>query len=309
MPRASHPTGPDLGAVDDYLRELQQRIVAALESYEPSVRFIGQRLDSERASTRPMVLQSGDTFEKAAVMHTRVRDQSLPKSVSDRRPEIAGRPFSATSLSLITHPNNPFVPTVHMNLRCFNVHGAANLWHFGGGFDLTPSYGFACDAILWHKNAKKAVENVYPGEYEFMKRACDDYFSLRHRNEQRGIGGLFFDDWDKGGFAQSFALVCSVGDALLPGYLPIVSLRRNTPWNERNKRHQRRRRGRYAEFNLAIDRGTRYGLESGRRTESVLASLPPQADWEYEWRPDPGSLEAQLCSQFLTPRDWLAKHR
>lgn len=309
MPKASDPTDPNLSAVDHYLRELQQRIVSALESFEPRKRFLGQQLDSHSARTKPLVLQAGNTFEKAAVMHTRVHGEALPQSVSDRRPKIAGYPFSATSLSLITHPRNPFVPTVHMNLRFFHVDAETPLWHFGGGFDLTPSYGFASDAIFWHKNAKQAVEVVYRGEYPAMKRACDEYFNLPHRAEQRGIGGLFFDDWDKGGFARSFALVRSIGEALLAGYLPIVSLRRSIPWNEQNKRHQRLRRGRYAEFNLAIDRGTKYGLESGRRTESVLASLPPQADWEYAWRPIKGSREDELSRQFLTPRDWLASHR
>ena len=297
---------PDLDPVDKYLVELQARLAREIELLEPNQRFAGDHIESDTGRTKPLVLQGGETFDKAALMQTRVSGDRLPASVSERRPEVAGAPFAATSLSLITHPRNPFVPTVHMNLRFFLVATEKPIWHFGGGFDLTPVYGFASDCVFWHRSARAAVESIYPGGYESMKQACDEYFRLPHRQHHRGIGGLFFDDWTTGGFDKGFALIRSLGDALLPAYLPIVNLRRCMPWDERHKRFQRLRRGRYAEFNLAFDRGTRYGLESGRRTESVLASLPPEVDWAYDWHPQPESREAQLETQFLVPRDWLA---
>ena len=296
----------DVELVDAYLFSLQSRILSAFDGLEAHARFRGAMSETRGARTSPMVLEGGDTFDKAAVMCTRARGDALPKSVSVRRPEIAGAPFEAVSLSLITHPRNPFVPTVHMNLRFFLVHSDSPLWHFGGGFDLTPVYPFAADALFWHRQAKRAVDAVYPGAYGDLKTACDNYFMLTHRGHARGVGGVFFDDWTRGGFATSLRLIKSLGEHFLKAYLPLVEMRRTTPWNEQHKRFQRLRRGRYAEFNLALDRGTRYGLESGRRTESVLASLPPQADWAYDWHPDENSHEALLESSFLTPRDWLA---
>lgn len=298
---------PDLIAVERYLLGLQAKILSQFESFEPELCFLGELAESPRAATRPMVLEGGETFEKAAVMYTRVQGEKLPPSVSVRRPEIAGAPFEAVSLSLITHPENPFVPTAHMNLRFFLVQSAMPVWHFGGGFDLTPTYPSAADAIFWHRHAKRAVEAVYHEGYQSLKEACDDYFMLGHRKHQRGIGGLFFDDWNLGGFATCFQFIQSVGEAFLRAYLPIVGLRRLMPWDASHKRFQRLRRGRYAEFNLAIDRGTKYGLESGRRTESVLASLPPQADWAYRWQPEPGTREALLEQQYLVARNWLLK--
>ncbi len=302
-------TEVDLAAVENYLFTLQETIVGQFESLEPEKRFSGALTRSQNSSARPMVLEGGEMFDKAAVMYTRVAGQQLPPSVSVRRPEIAGAPFQAVSLSLITHPENPFVPTAHMNLRFFLVTTTEPSWHFGGGFDLTPTYPFASDALFWHRHARQAVEAVYPGHYETLKSACDDYFYLPHRQHQRGIGGLFFDDWSLHGFTASFALVASVADAFSRAYLPIMQARRLTPWTPAHKRFQRLRRGRYAEFNLAIDRGTRYGLESGRRTESVLASLPPQVDWVYGWQPDAGTREALLESHYLVSRDWLGESR
>lgn len=295
----------DLPAVEGYLFSLQEKILSEFESFEPEKRFVGDLLESPDSTTRPMVLEAGSSFEKAAVMFTRVRGTRLPTSVSARRPEIAGSPFQAVSLSLITHPENPFVPTAHMNLRFFLVEADTKVWHFGGGFDLTPTYASASDAIFWHRHVKQAVESLYPGYYHALKVACDDYFTLPHRAHKRGIGGLFFDDWTLGGFATCFSFIQSVAEHFLFAYVPIIRLRRFIPWQPAHKRFQQLRRGRYAEFNLAIDRGTRYGLESGRRTESVLASLPPQADWAYDWKAAPGSREALLESQYLVARHWL----
>ncbi len=297
----------DLTAVDRFLFDLQEKILSQFEAFEPQSRFSGDLLESPSSVARPMVLEAGNTFEKAAVMFTRVQGPHLPASVSARRPEIAGAPFQAVSLSLITHPENPFVPTAHMNLRCFLVEADTKVWHFGGGFDLTPAYPSAADAIFWHRHVRQAVESVYPGRYETLKANCDDYFNLPHRAHTRGIGGLFFDDWTLGGFATCFSFIQSVAEHFLLAYVPIIRLRQFIPWQPAHKRFQRLRRGRYAEFNLAIDRGTRYGLESGRRTESVLASLPPQADWAYAWKPEPGSREALLESQYLVARNWLTE--
>lgn len=295
----------ELLAIDQYLFGLQEKILSEFELLEPESRFLGQLAESKTAVTRPRVLERGETFEKAAVMYTRVRGERLPASVSARRPEIAGSPFEAVSLSLITHPQNPFVPTAHMNLRFFLVHGEQPIWHFGGGFDLTPAYAFAADTLFWHRTAKQAVETVYPNGYESLKKACDDYFTLGHRKHTRGVGGVFFDDWTLGGFATCFQFIQSLGEGFLRAYIPIVKRRRRMTWDPFHKRFQRLRRGRYAEFNLAIDRGTKYGLESGRRTESVLASLPPQADWAYQWQPEGGTREALLETQYLVARNWL----
>ncbi len=298
----------DIDSVDQYLADLQTRIVTSFAGFESHERFRGKRggtVATTDTRTQPMVLEGGNTFDKAAVMYTRVRGEHLPTSVSDRRPDIAGAPFEAVSLSLITHPRNPFVPTVHMNLRFFLVATEQPVWHFGGGYDLTPAYPFAADAIHWHRHARAAVEAVYPGSYQALKQACDAYFTIKHRGHTRGVGGIFFDDWTRGGFATCFEFIKSIGERFLPAYLPIVRIRQGTPWHEEHKRFQRLRRGRYAEFNLVLDRGTRYGLESGRRTESVLASLPPQADWAYDWHPSQASHEALLETQYLSPQDWL----
>ena len=230
----------------------------------------------------------------------------MPPAATERRPELAGRSFEAASLSLIVHPRNPHAPTSHMNLRMFiaGADAADPVWWFGGGFDLTPYYPTEEDAIAWHRAAKAACDPFGPELYARFKKTCDEYFYLPHRGETRGVGGLFFDDLDIGGFEQTFALLRSVGEHYLRGYVPILERRKATPYGDRERDFQLYRRGRYAEFNLIYDRGTKYGLQSGRRVESVLASLPPLAAWKYAYTPEPGSPEAVLES-FLKPRDWL----
>jgi coproporphyrinogen III oxidase len=288
--------------------ELQDRVCAALESEDGEARFEEQRFEGTGgALARPRVLDDGAHLERAAAHFTHSRGPRLPSAATERRPELEGRSFQALAVSVIVHPRNPYVPTSHMNVRFF-VAGpedeSAVFW-FGGGFDLTPCYGFDEDAVHWHRNARAACAPFGPELYPRLKQACDEYFYLPHRNEPRGIGGLFFDDLDEGGFARAFALTRSVGDHYLEGYLPILRRRRDQPYTEREREFQLYRRGRYAEFNLAIDRGTRYGMQSSRRIESVLASMPPLVAWRYDWRPEPGTPEARLYERFLQPRDWL----
>lgn len=290
--------------VRDYFIDLQNRIVAALEGLDGGAVFIREEISGPRGGVaRPRVLESGRHIEKAAVQFTHSIGDALPPAATERNPHLAGHGFEAVAISLIIHPRNPYVPTSHANLRFFIVEADEPVWYFGGGFDLTPCYGFAEDAAHWHAQANLAAGEHYPA----LKRACDEYFFLPHRDECRGIGGLFFDDWTKGGFETSFDFVRAVGDHFLPAYRPIFERRMNMSYGDRERAWQLYRRGRYAEFNLAIDRGTRYGLQSGRRVESVLASLPPLVAWKYDHRPDPGSPEARLYSDFLVPRDWLAE--
>jgi coproporphyrinogen III oxidase len=298
----------ELTALSGFLTDLQQRICAALEGEDGSARFQGQDLAIPGGgSSRPRALADGKVIEKAAVHFTHALGPQLPPSATARRPELAGRPFEAVSLSLIVHPRNPYAPTSHMNVRCFVARAAQTepAWWIGGGFDLTPFYGFVEDAIHWHRTAERACRPFGADLYPRFKKACDEYFFLPHRGEPRGIGGIFFDDFAEGGFERCSALLRSVGEHYLPAYVPILARRKDQPYSERERAFQLYRRGRYAEFNLAIDRGTRYGIESGRRIESVLASLPPLAAWRYDWHPDPGSPEVELYEQFLRPRDWL----
>ena len=298
---------PESGPVQTYLMELQDRICGALEAEDGAARFREDRFEDERSLARPRMLAEGDAIEKAAVHFTRSAGRELPPAASARRPELAGRAFEAVSLSLIVHPRNPYAPTSHMNLRFF-IAGPElpdPAWWFGGGFDLTPIYGFEEDAVAWHHGARAACEPFGADVYTRLKKACDDYFFLPHRGEARGIGGLFFDDWDEGGFAQSFGLVRSVGDHYLRTYVPILRRRKDTSYRERERAFQLFRRGRYVEFNLLYDRGTRYGLQSGRRVEAVLASLPPLVAWHYDWQLEPDSPEARLHDDFLVARDWL----
>jgi coproporphyrinogen III oxidase len=295
-------------AVRTYLLELQDRICAALEAEDGVARFVEERFEGDGTLARPRALADGPVIEKAAVQFSHSRGPSLPPAATERRPELAGRAFEAVAVSLIVHPRNPYVPTSHMNVRYFRVEPGAGrepAWWFGGGFDLTPFYGFEEDAIHWHRTARAACAPFGDDLYPRFKRACDDYFFLAHRGEPRGIGGLFFDDFDALGFERSFAFARSVGDSYLPAYLPLVQQRKRTPFGEREREFQLLRRGRYAEFNLVIDRGTRYGLQSGRRIESVLASLPPLVAWRVNYKPEPGSREAELSEKFLPPRDWL----
>jgi coproporphyrinogen III oxidase len=245
-------------------------------------------------------------FEKAGVAFSHVTGTQLPPSATAHRPELAGQPWEALGVSLVLHPLNPYVPTSHANVRFFiaNAGGAKPIWWFGGGFDLTPYYGFEADAGHWHRTARDAVAPFGAALYPQLKQACDSYFFLRHRGEPRGLGGLFYDDFNELGFDQSFALTRAVGDAFIPAYRPIVAQRKATPYGDRERQFQLYRRGRYVEFNLVWDRGTLFGLQSGGRTESILMSLPPLVRWDYDWKPEPGSPEAKLYDVFLQPRDW-----
>ena len=300
----------DIAPVRAYLQDLQDRICAALEAEDGGARFREERFPSPTGGlARPRVLEGGAVIEKSAVHFSHTVGNALPAAATERRPELAGRAYEAVSVSLIVHPRNPYVPTSHMNVRCFVAPGDTPVWWFGGGFDLTPYYGFEEDAVHWHRCARDACAPLGPGTYPRLKQWCDEYFQLPHRGEPRGIGGLFFDDLDEGGFARCFAFQRSVGDHYLAAYLPILSRRKATPYGDREREFQLYRRGRYAEFNLLHDRGTRFGLQSGGRVESILASMPPLAAWRYDWRPEPGTPEARLYSEFLRPRDWLDEAR
>ncbi|MBL8248880.1 MAG: oxygen-dependent coproporphyrinogen oxidase [Candidatus Competibacter sp.] len=303
----------DTAAVLAYLRGLQDRLTDALEVADGAARFREDGWDRGgerglRGVGRSRVLRDGAVFEQAGINFSHVGGERLPPSATAQRPELAGCGFEAMGVSLVVHPHNPYAPTSHANVRFFSAakDGAEPIWWFGGGFDLTPYYGFAEDCIHWHRTAQAACEPFGAEVYPRYKRWCDEYFFLKHRNEPRGIGGLFFDDMNEGGFTQCFALMRSVGDHYLPAYLPIIERRRNNAYGEREREFQLYRRGRYVEFNLVYDRGTLFGLQSGGRTESILMSLPPRVRWEYNWQPEPGSPEARLYDVFLKPHDWLA---
>ncbi|TCO81450.1 coproporphyrinogen oxidase [Plasticicumulans lactativorans] len=303
-----------LPAVREYLLALQDRICTALAAEDGAAAFVEDIWERPaegpglQGGGRSCVLADGAVFEQAGVNFSDVRGARLPPAASAARPELAGRGFAALGVSLVVHPLNPYVPTSHMNVRCFVAEkpGEAPVWWFGGGFDLTPYYGFEEDCVHWHRSAQAACAPFGDTHYPRFKRWCDEYFFLKHRNEPRGIGGLFFDDYAEGGFERAFAFMRSVGDAYLAAYLPIVRRRRATPYGEREREFQLYRRGRYVEFNLVWDRGTLFGLQSGGRTESILMSLPPRVRWRYGWQPEPGSAEARLYEVFLTPRDWAA---
>jgi coproporphyrinogen III oxidase len=295
---------PDPAPLRAFLLDLQDRICAALEAEDGAARFREQRFESPAGGlARPRVLEGGGVIEKSAVHFSHTRGQQLPPAASERRPELAGRAYEAVSVSLIVHPRNPYVPTSHMNVRCFVVGDA---WWFGGGFDLTPTYGFDEDCVHWHRTARAACAPLGPDAYARFKAWCDEYFFLPHRGEPRGIGGLFFDDLSAPDFPTCHAFWTSVAEHYLPAYLPIVARRKATSYGERERDFQLQRRGRYAEFNLVHDRGTRFGLQSGGRVESILASMPPLAAWRYDWRPEPGTPEAALRERYLVARDWLA---
>jgi coproporphyrinogen III oxidase len=305
---------PDPAAVRDYLLDLQDRLCAALAAEDGAVPFQEDAWDRPVATSaiqgggRTRVLDAGALFEQAGVGFSHVRGARLPPAATAGRPELAGRGFQALGVSLVVHPRNPYVPTSHANVRFFMAEkaDAEPVWWFGGGFDLTPYYGFEEDCVHWHRTAREACEPFGAEVYPRYKRWCDEYFFLKHRNEPRGIGGLFFDDLNDGGFERCFAFMRSVGDHYLPAYLPIARRRRSMPYGRRERDFQLYRRGRYVEFNLVYDRGTLFGLQSGGRTESILMSLPPEVRWRYNWRPAPGSPEARLYDVFLRPRDWLA---
>ncbi|MFP4279901.1 MAG: oxygen-dependent coproporphyrinogen oxidase [Halochromatium sp.] len=316
-PAAQAPAAgaPAAGAVEQYLLDLQDRLCAALADADGGGGF---REDAwQRANGgggRSRVLEEGALFEKGGVNFSHVHGDALPASASANRPELAGRHFQAMGVSLVMHPRNPYVPTSHMNVRFFIAEkpGYAPVWWFGGGFDLTPYYGFDEDVRHWHRNARAACAGFGDAEedeaalHARLKDACDRYFYLGHRAEPRGVGGLFFDDLNRWGFARSFAFMRSVAEHYLPGYRPIVARRKHLPYGERERAFQCYRRGRYVEFNLVYDRGTLFGLQSGGRTESILMSLPPQVSWRYDWRPEPNSEEAKLYEHYLVPKDWLA---
>ncbi len=299
---------PDISAVKEYLLGLQTGITAALAEEDGSAVFAEDRWEREEGGGgRSRVLHEGAVFEQAGVNFSHVTGASLPAAATASRPELAGRRFEALGVSLVIHPRNPYVPTSHANVRFFiaSKDGAAPIWWFGGGFDLTPYYGFEDDAHHWHRVAHQACAPFGEGVYERYKHWCDEYFYLRHRKEPRGIGGLFFDDLNEWGFERCFDFMRSVGDRYIAAYRPIVARRKDIPYGERERDFQLYRRGRYVEFNLIYDRGTLFGLQSGGRTESILMSLPPLVKWRYNWRPEAGSEEDRLYRDFLRPRDWL----
>ncbi len=325
MPAAStspdSPDSPDLPAVRAYLLALQDRICAALEQEDGTGKFsTDEWTRAEGGGGRTRVLAEGAVFEKAGVAFSHVRGHQLPPSATAHRPELAGRPWEALGVSLVIHPRNPHVPTSHANVRCFCAAAPASsadpaigqppsalpspTWWFGGGFDLTPYYGQEEDCIHWHRTARDALAPFGPALYPRFKKWCDDYFWLKHRAEPRGVGGVFFDDFNELGFDRSFAVMRAVGDAYLPAYRPIVGRRKATPSTPHERHFQLCRRGRYVEFNLVHDRGTLFGLHSGGRTESILMSLPPLVRWDYGFTPAPGSPEARLHEVFLKPRNW-----
>jgi coproporphyrinogen III oxidase len=296
--------------VRTYLLDLQDRICSALEQEDSSIRF---REDSwERAEGgggRSRVIEGGEVFEKAGINFSDVRGASMPASATATRPQLAGASFRAMGVSLVCHPLNPHVPTTHLNVRFFYAEPKDGdpIWWFGGGFDLTPYYGHVEDAVHWHKTAQAACESFGELLYPKFKDICDQYFFLPHRDEPRGIGGIFFDDFTAGGFEQAFAFMRSVGDHFIPAYQPIITRRKGTTYTDRERQFQLYRRGRYVEFNLVQDRGTHFGLQSKGRTESILMSLPPLVRWDYDWQPEAGSPEAELYDIFLKPRNWAAE--
>jgi len=290
----------DPAAVRDYLVGLQERIVSRFEALDGKLFIRDEWARPEGGGGVTRLLEEGNLLERGGVGFSHVTGTKLPPSASAHRPEIAGRPWEAMGVSLVFHPRSPYVPTVHMNVRFFV---AGDVWWFGGGMDLTPYYPFEEDCVHFHDANRKALA-PFPGLHERFKKACDAYFFLKHRNEPRGIGGTFFDDFSQGGFDQSFAVMRAVGDAFLPAYAPIVERRRDTPYGERERDFQAYRRGRYVEFNLVWDRGTLFGLQSGGRAESILMSLPPIVRWRYDWKPEAGSAEARLYEVLMPPRDW-----
>ncbi|WP_374428735.1 oxygen-dependent coproporphyrinogen oxidase [Ideonella dechloratans] len=303
----------DSEALRAYFYELQDNIVSTLGEIDGqpfrSVRWKrepGERLEGE-GLTR--VLEGGGLLERGGCNFSHVHGRSLPPSATAHRPELAGASFEAMGVSLVFHPRNPYVPTVHMNVRVFAALPAGRdpvVW-FGGGMDLTPYYGFEEDAVHFHRSCRDALDPFGAGLYPRFKTWCDEYFFLKHRDEPRGVGGIFYDDFNEEGFEHSFAMTRSVGDAFLKAYLPIVERRRDMPYGERERDFQAYRRGRYVEFNLVYDRGTLFGLQSGGRTEAILMSMPPVVNWRYDWQPEPGTPEARLYTDFLRPRDWAAE--
>ncbi|HXF65511.1 MAG TPA: oxygen-dependent coproporphyrinogen oxidase [Burkholderiales bacterium] len=296
----------DLEAVRHYFTELQQRLVARLAALDGRQFTRDEWHRAEGGGGLTCVLEEGELFERAGVNFSHVHGPALPPSASARRPGLAGSPFEAMGVSLVLHPRNPYVPTVHMNVRCFAARpaGAEAVWWFGGGMDLTPYYPFAEDARHFHRTCRAALAPFGPERYARYKQWCDEYFYLKHRAEPRGVGGIFFDDLAEPDFDTCFSLTRSVGEHFLPAYVPILERRRALPYGGRERAFQAYRRGRYVEFNLVYDRGTLFGLQSGGRAEAILMSLPPRVAWRYDWRPEPGSPEERLYTEFLKPREW-----
>ncbi|QTR50636.1 oxygen-dependent coproporphyrinogen oxidase [Candidatus Thiothrix anitrata] len=299
----------DIAAVKQYLLALQDRICEELAAEDGGANFVEDAWERPGGGGgRSRVISNGAVFEQGGVNFSHVFGDTLPPSATAQRPELAGRSFQAMGVSLVIHPHNPWIPTSHANVRFFVAEkpGEAPVWWFGGGFDLTPYYGFEEDCTEWHQNAQAACQPFGEEVYPRYKQWCDDYFFIKHRNEPRGIGGLFFDDLNEWGFEKTFAFMRSVGDHYIKAYRPIVNRRKTLAFTETQRDFQLYRRGRYVEFNLVYDRGTLFGLQSGGRTESILMSLPPLVKWRYDWQPEAGSAEAKLYTDFLRPRDWLA---
>jgi coproporphyrinogen III oxidase len=299
---------PDKNAVKKYLLSLQDTICHALSEEDGGGNFIEDTWEREEGGGgRSRVLVDGKVIEKGGVNFSHVFGTQMPASATAHRPELAGRSFEAMGVSLVIHPSNPYIPTSHANVRFFiaEKEGEDPVWWFGGGYDLTPYYGDKDDCRAWHATAKQACDPFGEDLYAELKQWCDEYFYLKHRNEPRGIGGLFFDDFNRLGFEQSFAFMRSVGDSYVEAYRPIMASRKSMPYGEREREFQLYRRGRYVEFNLVFDRGTLFGLQTGGRTESILMSLPPLVRWEYDYQPEAGSAEAELLDVFLKPQKWV----
>ena len=294
-------------SVKEYLIDLQNRIVQGLEEVDGKTFRHDQWERPEGGGGMSRVIEAGNVFERGGVNFSHVHGSGLPASATAARPELAGRSFEAMGVSLVLHPRNPYAPTIHMNVRFFEAlkEGADPVWWFGGGMDLTPYYGYEADAIHFHQTCKDALQPFGDDCYPRLKKWCDEYFYLKHRKEPRGIGGIFFDDWNQPDFGTSFSLIKSVGDHFLTAYRPILELRKDTPYSERERDFQAYRRGRYVEFNLVWDRGTLFGLQTGGRTESILMSLPPIVKWRYDWKPEAGSEEDKLYTDFLIGKDWV----
>lgn len=300
---------PNVNAVKDYLLAMQQDICRQLEEEDGGARFVEDAWDREQGGGgRTRVFTDGAVFEQAGVNFSHVFGNKLPVSATAHRPELAGRSFQAMGVSLVIHPRNPYIPTSHANVRFFiaEKEGTDPVWWFGGGFDLTPYYAFEDDVVHWHRIARDACLPFGKDVYPRYKQWCDEYFFIKHRNEPRGVGGLFFDDLNEWGFDKSFAFMQSVGDHYIKAYRPIVARRKDSEYGARERDFQLYRRGRYVEFNLVYDRGTLFGLQTGGRTESILMSLPPLVSWRYNWKPEPDTAEAKLYEEFLKPKDWLA---
>lgn len=307
VPNAHANESPDVRQVVDFLKQLQSHCCDQFQAFNPEQPFREERwTHGSGGGGITRIIENGQVFEKGGVNFSHIKGRSLPEAASASRPHIAGKPFEACGVSVVMHPLNPFVPTAHMNVRFFiaDPESSNPIWWFGGGYDLTPYYGFAEDCKHWHQTAKAACDKFDAGLYDKFKAQCDQYFFIKHRNECRGIGGLFFDDFSELGFAESFSLMQGVGNSFIDAYLPIVERRKQMLYNDDNRRYQCYRRGRYVEFNLIYDRGTIFGLQSDGRTESILMSMPPAVEWHYNWQPQPGSEEEKLIDYYLKPRDW-----